>query len=85
MQQLTNEGNILTLVLKDYPIGLNAKTMCRFLLHFYTKKLYNWLGVPYFNLFSAFAIGLTFYIIYAFSSEGNKLGTSYVLSKLLMS
>jgi hypothetical protein len=84
VQQFTSEGNIRTLFWKASPIGEKANTILKLFLHLSTKYLYNYSGDP--SPFPSFlASALTISISSPFSSGGNKLGTSQVLSKLLIS
>lgn len=85
VQQFTREGNILTLYLNPFPMGEKAKTTCKFCLHLSTKNPYSCSGVPSGALPEVLASALTISMTSAFSSAGNKLGTSQVFRRLFMS
>jgi len=53
VQQLTNDGNFLALILKESPAGLMHKTMCRFALILETKYDHNDSGLSIFFFFKA--------------------------------
>lgn len=59
VQQLIREGNCLRRFLNASPMGLIAKTMCRFSRHRLMKKLNKLSGVNSASLYSACASGLT--------------------------
>ena len=87
VQQLTNDGNFLSLFLKASPIGLIASTICSWSRTLCIKKLNRATNEPSVCLDFSLCLSscLIFSQISAFSSVGYRLGTSPALSKLLMS
>ena len=83
VQQLTKEGNILSLLLKASPTGLMHTTVCKLYLHCSTKKSYK--SDTLLSLPTRFALGLTISRMLMISSFGYKFGISPVLRMLLMS
>lgn len=73
--QLTKAGKVLSLLLKASPTGEKVRHKCNFSLQF-------WMNFPYFSLLVP---SLNSSKIFYFSSLGNKLGTSPLLSIFEMS
>ena len=84
VQQLTKLGNCRRRPRNASPTGLKASTTCKLDWQRSTKNLYCSAGVFSWR-FICLAAPRHFSARTAFSSDANRLGTSHVLSKLLMS